>query len=237
MIILAIETSCDETSVAVLEGKNVLSNFTVSQVIEHAAFGGVVPGIAAKLHLKNIRSVFLKAIHDSGITSLRLVDYVAYTSNPGLAICLQIGRVIAETISLFLNKPLIACNHLLAHSYSSLISYKGEIVFPAISLVVSGGHTQICEVDDYFDFKVIGETLDDAVGECLDKASILMGYSYPGGPVIESLASTGKDIYKIPTPKNDDSLDFSFSGLKSYIRREFEDDKPINKNDFSCSLQ
>lgn len=183
MIILAIETSCDETSIAVLNGEKVLSNVTVSQVLDHSKYGGVVPGLAAKLHLKNIKKVFLSSLQKSNV-KFSDIHYVAYTKEPGLIICLQIGKIIAQTISLFLNIPLIPCNHLLGHSYASLINKNEKWKFPALSLIISGGHTQIYKINSHSDFQIIGETLDDAVGECLDKSSIIMGYGYPGGPVI-----------------------------------------------------
>lgn len=237
MIILAIETSCDETSVAILNDKKVLSNVTISQILDHSKYGGVMPGLAARLHLKNIKEVFLTALNKSKL-SIEDIEYVSYTDSPGLIICLQIGKIIAETFSLFLNIPLIPCNHLWGHTYASLINKDNEWEFPALSLIISGGHTQFYKINNHWDFEIIGETLDDAVGECLDKAATIIGYEYPGGPIIENLALSGNHTYKLPFPKNDKTLDFSFSGLKSEIKRIFNKEKDLlNRNDLSFSLQ
>ncbi|CAH1756449.1 3920_t:CDS:10 [Entrophospora sp. SA101] len=220
MIILALETSCDETSVAILENKKVLSNITISQILEQQKYGGVMPSLAAKLHIKNIQKVLSNALSKAKISPEK-IDYIAYTEKPGLIICLQIGKIVAETLSLYLNKPLITCNHLEGHIYASF-----------------GGHTQLYQLNSHFDFVLLGETLDDAIGECLDKSAILLGYDYPGGPIIEKLALKGKNIYKLPFPKNDESLDFSFSGLKSEISRLVSKEREnINANNLACSLQ
>jgi N6-L-threonylcarbamoyladenine synthase len=164
------------------------------------------------------------------------IDLVAYTENPGLAICLQVGKIVAETISLFTGKPLLPCNHLEGHICSSLINNSENWEFPALAIVLSGGHTQIYMVKNYSEFTLLGETLDDAIGECLDKSSMLMGHDYPGGPVIERLALTGSDVYRLPFPKNDKSLDFSFSGMKSEISKLMMRGK-INLNNLSFSIQ
>ncbi|CAG8631263.1 12644_t:CDS:2, partial [Ambispora gerdemannii] len=165
-----------------------------------------MPSLAAKLHLKNIQKVLSMALSE-GKTSPEKINYIAYTEKPGLIICLQIGKIVAETFSLYLNKPLIPVNHLEGHIYATL------------ALIISGGHTQIYQLNNHLEFTLLGETLDDAIGECLDKSAILLGYNYPGGPIIEKLALKGKNNYKLPFPKNDESLDFSFSGLKSEISR------------------
>ncbi|CAG8689521.1 5725_t:CDS:2, partial [Ambispora gerdemannii] len=195
------DQNCDETSIAILENKKVLSNITVSQILEQQKYGGVMPSLAAKLHLKNIQKVLSNALSEAKIPPKK-IDYIAYTEKPGLIICLQIGKIVAETLSLYLNKPLIPCNHL-----------------EVLTLIISGGHTQIYQLNNHLEFILLGETLDDAIGECLDKSAILLGYNYPGGPIIEKLALKGENNYKLPFPKNDESLDFSFSGLKSEISR------------------
>ena len=237
MIILALETSCDETSIAILENKKILSNITVSQILEQQKYGGVMPSLAAKLHIKNIQQVLFQALSEAKISPEK-IDYIAYTEKPGLIICLQIGKTVAETLSLYLNKPLVPINHLEGHIYASLINQEKEWEFPALALIISGGHTQIYHLKNHFEFILLGETLDDAIGECLDKSAILLGYNYPGGPIIEKLALTGKNTYQLPLPKNDDSLDFSFSGLKSEIGRLVnKEGKNINANDLTCSLQ
>lgn len=237
MIILAIETSCDETSIAILKDKRVISNVTISQILEQQQYGGVMPSLAAKLHIKNIQKVLIKSLSEANI-SPKEIDYIAYTEKPGLIICLQIGKIVAETLSLYLEKPLIPVNHLAGHVYASLINKEKEWEFPVLALIISGGHTQLYQINNHHDFILLGETLDDAIGECLDKSAILLGYNYPGGPIIEKLALEGKNTYKLPLPKNDDSLDFSFSGLKSEISRIIKkEEKNLNINDLSCSLQ
>jgi len=182
MLILAIETSCDETSIAILENKKVLSNITVSQILEQQKYGGVFPNLAVKLHLKNIQKVLLLALSEAKI-SPEQIDYIAYTEKPGLVICLQIGKIMAETLALYLNKPLIPCNHLEGHIYASLLekAVEREWEFPALALIISGGHTQLYQINSHSQFILLGETLDDAIGECLDKSAILLGYNYPGG--------------------------------------------------------
>jgi N6-L-threonylcarbamoyladenine synthase len=237
VIILALETSCDETSIAILENKKVLSNITISQILEQQKYGGVMPSLAAKLHLKNIQKVLVAALSKANISSEE-INYIAYTEKPGLIICLQIGKIVAETLSLYLSKPLLPVNHLEGHIYASLINKEEEWKFPALALIISGGHTQIYQLNSHFDFKLLGETCDDAIGECLDKSAILLGHNYPGGPVIEKLAEKGKNTYKLPLPKNDESCDFSFSGLKSKIGRLVDKEgKNINISNLACSLQ
>ncbi|RHZ35363.1 tRNA (adenosine(37)-N6)-threonylcarbamoyltransferase complex transferase subunit TsaD [endosymbiont GvMRE of Glomus versiforme] len=237
MIIIAIETSCDETSIAILENKKVLSNITVSQILEQQKYGGVMPSLAAKLHVKNIQRVLLQSLKEAKVSPEK-INYIAYTEKPGLIICLQIGKTVAETLSLYLNKPLIPCNHLEGHVYASLLEKNEEWEFPALALIISGGHTQIYQLNNHLDFVLLGETCDDAIGECLDKSAILLGHNYPGGPIIEELALSGKNTYKLPLPKNDKSCDFSFSGLKSEISRLVsKEGKNININNLACSLQ
>ncbi|MCE8162690.1 MAG: tRNA (adenosine(37)-N6)-threonylcarbamoyltransferase complex transferase subunit TsaD [Candidatus Moeniiplasma glomeromycotorum] len=237
MLILAIETSCDETSIAILKNKQVLGQATISQILEQQKYGGVFPTLAAKLHLKNIQKVFQQALIEAKIP-LAQIDYIAYTEKPGLIICLQIGKIMAETLALYLNKPLIPCNHLKGHVYASLLEKESKWEFPALALIISGGHTQIYRLNQHLDFTLLGETLDDAIGECLDKSAILLGYNYPGGPVIEKLALGGANTYQLPFPKNDNSCDFSFSGLKSEVARWVkEEGQNLKVNDLACSLQ
>ncbi|RHZ36695.1 tRNA (adenosine(37)-N6)-threonylcarbamoyltransferase complex transferase subunit TsaD [endosymbiont GvMRE of Glomus versiforme] len=242
MIILAIETSCDETSIAILENKKVLSNVTASQIWEQQQYGGVVPDLAAKLHLKNMQKVLKKALTESQIEQKK-IDYIAYTEKPGLVICLQIGKVIAETLALYLNKPLISCNHLEGHIYASLLESTKEWKFPVLASVISGGHTQLYYLKKHLDFELLGQTLDDAIGECLDKVSLFLGYTYPGGPVIEKLALRGENTCPLPLTKLNDTFDFSFSGLKTAVRRIIERKKlennltRLNINNLACSLQ
>ena len=227
MIILAIETSCDETSIAILKDKKVLSNVTISQILEQQEYGGVVPSLAARLHLKNIQKVLKNALLEAQIKPKK-INYVAYTEKPGLVICLQIGKIIAETIALYLNKPLISCNHLESHVYASLLETKKKWKFPVLALVISGGHTQLYYLKKHLEFNLLGKTRDDAIGECLDKISLFLGYTYPGGPIIENLALTGQDTYSLPLTKLDKSYDFSFSGLKTAVRQIIEQTRTRN---------
>jgi len=235
MLIFSIETSCDETSFAIIKNKKILADVTITQILEQRKYGGVFPELATKLHIKNFQKLIFEVLKKAKI-SLDSVDYFSYTEKPGLIICLQIGKIIAQTLSLYFNKKLISCNHLIGHIYSSLINKKKKWIFPTLALIISGGHTQIYQVENHFNFNLLGETVDDSIGEFLDKSSILMGYSYPGGPIIEKLAKKGKNIVKLPFPKNDKTLNFSFSGLKSKIKKILEE-KKYNNEDISCSIQ
>lgn len=236
MIILAIETSCDETSVAIIKNKKVLSNIIASQIILHQKYGGVVPELAARAHSDNITTVLQTAI-DKAKIKLSDIDYVAYTCTPGLTSCLHVGKVIAQTVALYLGKPLLPCNHLDGHLYASLIEEE-DWTFPVLGLLVSGGHTQLMLAEKHLQFKVLGQTLDDAVGECYDKVARMLGLPYPGGPEIEVLAQKGNATYKLPLPKNDNSLDFSFSGLKSACANLIDKEKDhIQVKNFAYSFQ
>ena len=235
MIILAIETSCDETSVAVIKDKNVLSNIIASQIKLHQQYGGVVPELAARAHSENIATVLQTAIEKSNI-SIMDIDFIAYTNTPGLASCLHVGKIIAETIVAYLEKPLLPCNHLYGHLYASLINNEWE--FPVLGLLVSGGHTQLMLANEHLNFTILGQTLDDAVGECYDKVARMLGLKYPGGSEIERSAKLGKPTYKLPLPKNDNSLDFSFSGLKSACANLINKEKgKLQFNNFAASFQ
>lgn len=235
MVILAIETSCDETSVALIKDNKVLSNIIASQISLHQKYGGVVPELAARAHSENISYVLSSAIKDAKIAWSE-IDYVAYTSTPGLVSCLHVGSATAQTIAAYLNKPLIACNHLSGHVYASLIDHQWE--FPVLGLLVSGGHTQLVYLKEHLKFEILGQTLDDAVGECYDKVARMMGLPYPGGPEIDKLAKTGQDTYQLPLPKNDKTLDFSFSGLKSAAAKVIQQEKAqLHVANFACSLQ
>lgn len=235
MIILAIETSCDETSVAIIKDKKVLSNIIASQIKLHQQYGGVVPELAARVHSENIAMVLQTAIKKSKI-SLTDIDFIAYTNTPGLVSCLHVGKVIAQTIAAYLGKPLLPCNHLIGHLYAAII--ENEWQFPVLGLLVSGGHTQLMLANEHLNFTVLGQTLDDAVGECFDKVARMLELKYPGGPEIERIAKLGKPIYKLPLPKNDNSLDFSFSGLKSACANIIDKEKNnLQVNNFASSFQ
>lgn len=215
MIVLAIESSCDETSVSVVkDGKEILSLVTATQIKLHQPFGGVVPELAARNHLTYMIECFNKAILDANI-EIDDIDLVAVTKGPGLIGSLFIGINAAVSFAYANNIKIIGVNHVEAHVYAALIEH--DFKFPILSLIVSGGHTELVYLEKHNDFKLIGSTMDDAVGESYDKVSKMMGLSYPGGPVIDRLAKNGADIYNFPRINLEDSLNFSFSGLKSAV--------------------
>ena len=238
--ILAIETSCDDTSVAVLKNKKVLSNIVSSQKI-HKIFGGVVPEIASREHDRLIVPVLNEAIKESKI-KLNDIDAVAYTRGPGLLGSLLVGTSFAKSLAFSLNIPLLEINHMQAHILSIYIDDNPEKPkFPFIALTVSGGHTQLVVVNSPFDFVEIGTTLDDAAGEAFDKSGKIMNLDYPAGPKIDKLALKG-DINKFKFPKPDvKGLNFSFSGLKTnfknFISNQADDFVQNNINDLCASLQ
>ena len=238
--ILAIETSCDDTSVAVLKNKKVLSNIVSSQKI-HKIFGGVVPEIASREHDRLIIPVLNEAIKESKI-KLNDIDAVAYTRGPGLLGSLLVGTSFAKSLAFSLNIPLLEINHMQAHILSIYIDDNPEKPkFPFIALTVSGGHTQLVVVNSPFDFVEIGTTLDDAAGEAFDKSGKIMNLDYPAGPKIDKLALKG-DINKFKFPKPDvKGLNFSFSGLKTnfknFISNQADDFVQNNINDLCASLQ
>ena len=214
MIILAIESSCDDTSVAILKDKELLSNVISSQVEFHNKYGGVMPELASRLHVEKISYVIKEALEKAN-TSLNEVDYIAFTVGPGLVGSLHVGMQAAKTLALLLNKPLVPVHHLAGHIYAN--RFVKEFNFPLLALVVSGGNTELVYMEDELKFEIVGETADDAVGEAYDKVSRLLNTGYPGGPIIDKLAHQGESIYKLPLHKNDNSLDFSYSGLKSAV--------------------
>ncbi len=235
MKILAIESSCDETSIAIIENGKILSNIISSQIDVHKLYGGVVPEIASRLHFDNFPFVLMEALSKAKI-DIKDIDKIAYTAEPGLIGCLHIGKVIAKTLSSYLKKDLIPCNHIEGHIYANAI--ENNFSFPLLALIVSGGHTQLFIIKKHLDFKLIGTTVDDAVGEAYDKVARMLGLQYPGGPLVDKLSKKGKDTYKLPFPKHDDSLDFSFSGLKSAAANIIGNSKvPINKANFAASFQ
>ncbi|MGI9533767.1 MAG: tRNA (adenosine(37)-N6)-threonylcarbamoyltransferase complex transferase subunit TsaD [Thermodesulfobacteriota bacterium] len=215
--ILGIESSCDETSAAVVSnGIELLSNVVASQMNTHKKYGGVVPEVASRMHLESILPVVDSAVDEAGL-GLEDISGIAITQGPGLIGSLLVGMASAKTISFALQKPLIGINHLEAHI--SAIHLENKIDFPFVALIASGGHTNLFLVNSYTDFEQISRTRDDAAGEAFDKAAKLMGLGYPGGVVIDKLASLGDSgIYKFPIPLNKkDSLDFSFSGIKTSL--------------------
>lgn len=238
MYILAIESSCDDTCVAILKNQKILSNIVSSQVEFHNKYGGVMPELASRLHVEKITFVINEAINKANI-SLKDIDYIAFTVGPGLVGSLHVGMQAAKTLSILLNKPLVPIHHLAGHIYANRFVH--DFKYPLMALVVSGGNTELVYMEDELKFKIIGQTLDDAVGEAYDKVSRLLNTGYPGGPIIDKLAHEGENLYKLPIPKNDDSLDFSFSGLKSAVinlcHNMQQKNQTYKKEDIACSFQ
>ncbi len=242
--ILGIESSCDDTSAAILCNGNVLSNVIASQKI-HELYGGVVPELASRAHQQNIVPVIDQAIKQAKITKDDL-SAIAFTRGPGLMGSLLVGTSFAKSLALGLDIPLIDVNHMQAHILAHFIEEEGydKPKFPFLALTISGGHTQIVQVNDYFDMKVIGETIDDAVGEAFDKSAKIFGLPYPGGPLIDKYAQLGNPkAFAFPKPKVGD-LNFSFSGLKTsvlYFTQKMTKEDPDfvknNLNDICASLQ
>jgi len=240
-IILAIESSCDETSAAVIRNGKVLNNIIASQAVHHK-YGGVVPELASRAHQRNIVAVVEEAMKSASL-SLKDIDAIAFTRGPGLMGSLLVGVSFAKGLSLALNKPLIEVNHMQAHVLSHFID-EPKPTFPFLCLTISGGHTQIILVSDYLDMEVIGETQDDAVGEAFDKAAKIMGLAYPGGPLIDRYAQSGNEMAFSFSKTFMPDLDFSFSGIKTaflYFIRDAKKEKPTfvedNLNDLCASIQ
>ena len=217
IFILAIESSCDDTAAAVLKNERVLSNLIARQSV-HEAFGGVVPELASRAHQQNIVPVVEMALRKAQITKEQL-SAIAFTQGPGLMGSLLVGNSFAKSMAMGLKIPLIAVHHMQAHILAHFIEEEGfeKPTFPFLALTISGGHTQIVRVDDFFTFTILGETTDDAVGEAFDKTAKLLGFPYPGGPLIDQWAQKGNPkAYAFTKPKME-GLDFSFSGLKTQI--------------------
>ena len=239
MKILAIESSCDETSMSIIEDGHIdLGTVILSQIDIHKSYGGVVPEIASRSHAESITIVLEEVLTKANIT-MDEIDAVAVTYGPGLIGSLLVGLIAAKTIAYIYNKPLIPVHHIAGHIYANNLVKKME--FPLIALVISGGHTELIYMKENYSFKKIGGTLDDAVGECYDKVARVLGLPYPGGPSIDKLAKEGNDTYKLPLPLNDDSYDFSFSGIKSavinLVNNEKQKGNEIRKEDLACSFQ
>ena len=237
--ILAIESSCDETSMAIIRNGNECVQLTIlTQMDVHAEFGGVVPEIASRMHTENITMVLEETLTKANMT-MDDIDAIAVTYAPGLLGSLLVGVEFAKTLSYIHNKPLIAVNHIAGHIYANNLD--GKMEFPLLALVVSGGHTDLILMKDDYVFEKIGGTLDDAVGECYDKVARVLGFKYPGGPYIDKASLEGEDTYDLPIPMNDDSLDMSFSGLKSSIINLVHNEKQrgneIRQNDLARSFQ
>lgn len=242
--ILAIESSCDDTSAAVMHNDKMLSNVVATQKI-HEAYGGVVPELASRAHQQNIVPVVHQALAKANIDK-KLVSAIAFTRGPGLLGSLLVGTSFAKSLSLGLKVPLIEVNHMQAHILAHFIKEEDKKVppFPFLALTISGGHTQIVLVNNYFDMEILGETLDDAVGEAFDKSAKILGLPYPGGPLVDKYAAKGNPkAFPFPKPKVKD-LNFSFSGLKTsilyFIQRETRKNPNFveqNLNDICASIQ
>jgi N6-L-threonylcarbamoyladenine synthase len=239
MLLLALETSCDETSAAVVRDGVILSSVVSSQIQMHAEYGGVVPELAAREHLRNLSPVTGAALREAGITAKQL-DAVAATQGPGLPTALLVGFKAAQSLAFGLRKPFLGIHHHEAHLYSPWISGEPpraefEQFEPNVSLIVSGGHTMLVHVESELKHRVLGGTIDDAAGECFDKAGKLMGLPYPAGPVIDRLAEGGNPkAFDFPRPLlNDINDDFSFSGLKTSIRYFLRDHPALLENEQS----
>ena len=237
--ILGIESSCDETSCSIVKnGREEIATSTSSQIDIHENFGGVVPEIASREHVKNITLVIEDCLKKANM-KIEEVTAIAITYGPGLIGSLLVGMQAAKTLSYIYNKPLVPVHHIAGHIYAN--SLVEDLKFPLIALVVSGGHTELIKMKDHFSFEKLGGTLDDAIGECYDKVARVMGLPYPGGPKLDKLSKEGKPTYKLPIPLNDDSYNFSFSGLKSAVinlnHNEEQKGKEINKADLAASFQ
>ncbi len=237
--ILGIESSCDETSASIVRnGTDEIATVILSQIDIHTNFGGVVPEIASRHHVKNITMVIEECLNKANM-KMTDIDAIAVTYGPGLIGSLLVGLEAAKTLSFIYNKPLIPVHHIAGHIYANNLVKTME--YPLIALVVSGGHTDLVYMEDEYQFRHIGGTLDDAVGECYDKVARVIGVGYPGGPVIDKMATEGKHSYQLPMPLDDDSYNFSFSGLKSavinLVHNEEQRGNIINKEDLATSFQ
>ncbi len=240
VIILAIESSCDDTAASVISDGRILSNIVASQAI-HAKYGGIVPEVASRMHQENINVVIEAALREAGI-GLSQLNAIACTAGPGLLGSLTVGLSFAKAMALSLDIPFISVNHMRAHVLSHFID-DPKPSFPFLCLTVSGGHTQIVLVKSFNDMTILGQTLDDAAGEAFDKSGKILGLAYPAGPEINRLAALGKPVYSFPIPQID-GLDFSFSGLKTailyFIRDEVKKDPDFIKKhlrDICASIQ
>jgi N6-L-threonylcarbamoyladenine synthase len=240
IIILAIESSCDDTAASILRGGEILSNSVATQTI-HKEYGGVVPEVASRQHQINIVPIVEVAMRKAGVSKHDL-DAIAFTRGPGLMGSLLVGVSFAKSLALSLNIPMIEVHHMTAHVLAHFAE-DPKPKFPFLCLTVSGGHTQIVKVNDYLDMEILGETLDDAAGEAFDKTGKMLGLDYPAGPVIDKLARLGNPIFPFPEPQIP-NLDFSFSGLKTsilYFLQKNTKENPLfiqeNLNDICASVQ
>ena len=237
--ILGIETSCDETSISIVKnGYEEISTVVLSQMDTHANYGGVVPEIASRMHVESITLVVEECLKKAHMT-MEDIDGIAVTYGPGLIGCLLIGVTMASTLSYIYHKPLIPVHHIAGHIYANNIGK--QLKFPLIALVVSGGHTELIYMKEDYSFKKIGGTLDDAIGEAYDKVARVLNLPYPGGPLVDKLSYEGSDTYNLPLPLDDNTYNFSFSGIKSAVintsHNEEQKGNKVRKADLACSFQ
>lgn len=238
LIILGIESSCDETACAITVDGELKANVISSQIAVHQKYGGVMPEIASRLHLENVGCVVEEALRTSGI-KMEDVSAIAVTRGPGLIGALHVGIQAAKTLALIYDKPLIPVHHLAGHIYAN--EFIEPLTFPLLAVVVSGGNTELVYMKSHLDFEIIGETMDDAIGESFDKVARVIGLPYPGGVEIDRLAKEGEHTYKLPAPLHDGSLNFSYSGLKTavinLVHTAEQKGETINKANLAKSFQ
>lgn len=235
IIILGIESSCDETSVAIVKnGREVLSNVIDTQISIHEKYGGVVPEIASRNHVEAISNVMKKSLKDANV-NLKQIDAIACTYGPGLVGALLVGVSYAKALSYATNKPLVPVNHIAGHISANYITHK-ELKPPFLCVMMSGGNTQIINVKDYTEFEVLGRTKDDAIGEAFDKVARVIGLGYPGGPKVDKLAKEGEPNINLPKTHME-NLDFSFSGIKTAVINLHHKEPEINKANLAASFE
>ena len=237
--IFAIESSCDETSMAIVKnGTEVVALEVMTQIDTHALYGGVVPEIASRMHTEAVTICYEQLMKKANM-DMKDIDAVAVTYAPGLLGSLLVGVEFAKTIALVYNLPLIKVNHMAGHIYANQIDH--PMSYPLLAVVISGGHTNLVKMTGDYEFEVLGSTLDDAIGEAYDKVARIMGIPYPGGPNLEKLALDGTPSYPLPIPVKDNTYNFSFSGLKSAVSNLVNNEKmrgnEINKANLACSFQ
>ena len=236
MITLAVETSCDETALALFDDrKGLIADVLLSQAKVHSPFGGVVPELSAREHTRNLLPLFDHLLKESGIRP-EDIDFVSFTLTPGLILSLVVGVSFAKAVAYTFGKPLVPVHHLEGHIYSAFVEDKIE--YPFLALIVSGGHTDLYLVEDFGRYRFLGGTLDDAAGESYDKVAKMIGLEYPGGPAIDRLAQKGEDRYDLPRPLlESDELNFSFSGLKTAVMNLIRREKDYKVEDVCASFQ
>lgn len=239
-LILAIESSCDETAVAIVaNGKDIISNVVASQIDVHKEFGGVIPEVASRIHVENISIVIEEALQKANMDMAQM-DAIALTQGPGLVGCLHVGVQAAKTLAWAFHKPLVPVHHIAGHIYANRLLT--DLKFPLVALVVSGGHTELVYMKEEWHFEIVGTTQDDAIGEAGDKVGRVLGLPYPGGVYVDKLAKEGRPVYTtLAKPKTENPMDFSFSGLKSsvlqFIERSRRKQEPFIPADLAASYQ